>query len=236
MAGHSKWANIKHRKQFVDDKRSKEFQKIAHEISKTAATNPDPKTNSMLRAIIARARSVNMPQVAIARALNKNKINDKNTQLSYFFGGIFHKTNLLIHVVSDNKLRALTILKKVLQKSPIEIVPASAIFHFFNRFFLFKLKITSENELLNLINDLEVTDINFVENIAKIKLSSAELAKELHKRCLQNEIEIQAQTEEFISLNSFSTSQEIKDDYFCWKNKILEETEAVAVYSNIEFN
>ncbi len=72
MAGHSKWANIKHRKGAADAKRGKVFSKIAKEISVAARIGGgDPGANPTLRTIIQKARSVNMPADNIDRAIKK---------------------------------------------------------------------------------------------------------------------------------------------------------------------
>jgi len=74
MAGHSKWANIKHRKGAQDKKRSKIFTKILKEITvaiKENNNNGDPETNPALRNALLNARGVNMPKDNIERAIKK---------------------------------------------------------------------------------------------------------------------------------------------------------------------
>src|SRR5690606_6240724 len=74
MAGHSKWANIKHRKGAQDKKRSKLFSKVLKEISvaiKENNNNGDPDTNPALRTVLANARGINMPKENIERAIKK---------------------------------------------------------------------------------------------------------------------------------------------------------------------
>lgn len=72
MAGHSKWANIKHRKGAQDAKRSKIFQKITKEITVAVkAGGPDASSNPSLRLILDKARAANMPKDNIERAITK---------------------------------------------------------------------------------------------------------------------------------------------------------------------
>ncbi|HKM17845.1 MAG TPA: YebC/PmpR family DNA-binding transcriptional regulator, partial [Limnochordia bacterium] len=62
MAGHSKWANIKHKKAAQDAKRGQVFTKIARQITVAVKEGgPDPETNFKLRLAVEKARSVNMP-------------------------------------------------------------------------------------------------------------------------------------------------------------------------------
>lgn len=72
MAGHSKWANIKHRKGAQDAKRGKLFTKIAKEVTVAAKLGgDDPDGNPRLRAAIVKARGVSMPKDNIDRAIKR---------------------------------------------------------------------------------------------------------------------------------------------------------------------
>jgi len=72
MAGHSKWANIKHRKGAQDAKRGKIFTKLIKEISVAAReSGGDPETNPRLRLAIQNAKGQNMPKDNIERAIKK---------------------------------------------------------------------------------------------------------------------------------------------------------------------
>jgi len=72
MAGHSKWANIKHRKGAADAKRAQQFTKIIREITISAKIGgPDPESNPRLRLAIRNAKGVSMPKDNIERAINK---------------------------------------------------------------------------------------------------------------------------------------------------------------------
>ena len=71
MSGHSKWANIKHKKAAVDAKRGKIFTKIIRELTVAARHGGDPNTNSRLRIAIASAKTQNMPKDTIDRAIKR---------------------------------------------------------------------------------------------------------------------------------------------------------------------
>jgi YebC/PmpR family DNA-binding regulatory protein len=72
MAGHSKWANIKHRKGAQDAKRGKIFTKLIKEITVAAKIGGgDVGTNARLRAALDKAKSENMPKDTIERAIKK---------------------------------------------------------------------------------------------------------------------------------------------------------------------
>jgi YebC/PmpR family DNA-binding regulatory protein len=71
MSGHSKWANIKHKKGKADAMRGKVFTKLGKEIAMAAKGGSDPSTNTKLADVIAKAKSSNMPNDTIQRAVKK---------------------------------------------------------------------------------------------------------------------------------------------------------------------
>jgi len=72
MAGHSKWANIKHKKEKTDAQKGKIFTKLGREIAVAVrGGGPDPETNSRLKDAIAKAKANNMPNDSILRSIKK---------------------------------------------------------------------------------------------------------------------------------------------------------------------
>ena len=72
MSGHSKWSNIKHKKEKSDAKKGKIFTKIGREITVIVKSGgPDPESNSKLKDVITKARANNMPNENIQRCIKK---------------------------------------------------------------------------------------------------------------------------------------------------------------------
>ena len=72
MSGHSKWANIKHKKEKTDAQRGKIFTKIGRELSIAVRSGgPDPAVNTKLADVIAKAKDNNMPNETISRSIKK---------------------------------------------------------------------------------------------------------------------------------------------------------------------
>ncbi|MEX1112252.1 MAG: YebC/PmpR family DNA-binding transcriptional regulator [Candidatus Andersenbacteria bacterium] len=69
MSGHSKWHKIRHQKAAKDQKKSKEFGRMARDIKIAARTGRDPAKNASLRDAVERAKKANMPQANIDRLL-----------------------------------------------------------------------------------------------------------------------------------------------------------------------
>ncbi len=119
MAGHSKWAQIKHKKAVVDAKRGKLFSKLAKEISVAAKLGGgDPSMNPRLRTAIEKAKEANMPQDNIKRAIQKGTgelpgmAYEEAVYEGYGPGGVA----LLIEVLTDNKNRTVSEIRHLLSK------------------------------------------------------------------------------------------------------------------------
>ena len=108
MAGHSKWHNIRHKKNAKDAKRGKIFMKLAKEIYVAAKQGgTDIETNAALRLAIDKARSNNMPKDNIDRAVQKAAGNvdgenyEETTYEGYGPGGVA----VMVDVLTDNRNR-----------------------------------------------------------------------------------------------------------------------------------
>jgi YebC/PmpR family DNA-binding regulatory protein len=108
MAGHSKWANIKHKKSRADAQRGKIFTKLGREIAVAVRSGgPDPNTNSRLKDIIAKAKANNVPNENIIRSINKaagNVDSDNYEEIiyeGYGPGGVA----VIVETLTDNRNR-----------------------------------------------------------------------------------------------------------------------------------
>ncbi|MGL4394455.1 MAG: YebC/PmpR family DNA-binding transcriptional regulator [Brevinema sp.] len=119
MAGHSKWANIKHRKGAQDAKRGNLFSKLAKDIIIAARDGGgDPATNVRLRAAIDKARGANMPKDNIERAIKRGTGELEGVSYESFVyegygpGGVA----LIVDVTTDSKNRAAADIRKIFSK------------------------------------------------------------------------------------------------------------------------
>lgn len=119
MAGHSKWANIQHRKGRQDVKRGKAFTKAAKEIIIAAKGGGDPASNSRLRSAIAAAKTVNLPKDRIESAIRKGTGQEAGGDLAevmyegYGPGGVA----VLVETATDNRNRTVAEIRHILSKS-----------------------------------------------------------------------------------------------------------------------
>lgn len=118
MSGHSKWANIQHRKGRQDAKRGKEFTKAAKEIIIAAKNGGDPAGNSRLRAAIAAAKTINLPKDKIEAAIRKGTGQDAGGDImeinyeGYGPGGVA----VIVETATDNRNRTVAEIRHLMSK------------------------------------------------------------------------------------------------------------------------
>ena len=163
MAGHSKWANMKHRKDRADKKKGKIFTRIMKEIiSAVKQGGSDPKGNSKLRLAIQKAKEANMPNENIDR--NIKKASDSNTQdftqmsyEMYGYGGV----GIIIDIMTDNKNRISSEIHIATNKHGGHVATPGAVAYNFDRKGVIKLPKSAidEDQLFLLISDAGAEDM-----------------------------------------------------------------------------
>lgn len=119
MAGHSKWANIQHRKKAQDAKRGKIFTKMIREITVAArAGGPDPDSNPRLRLAVDRALAVNMPKDNIERAIKRGAGTDESASYEEprFEGYGPAGAAIMVDCVTDNRNRTVSEVRHAFSK------------------------------------------------------------------------------------------------------------------------
>lgn len=133
MAGHSKWANIKHRKGKADAAKGKIFTRVSKEIiNAVKLSGPDPKNNPRLRLALQKAKAANVPNDNVERCIKKASSSDQEAYHEmhyelYGYGGV----GLLVEVMTDNKNRIASDIRIATNKRGGTIAhPGSVAFNF----------------------------------------------------------------------------------------------------------
>jgi YebC/PmpR family DNA-binding regulatory protein len=118
MAGHSHWANIKHKKAAIDKKRGKMWGKIAKKIMVAAKGGPDPRDNLSLRYVIDDARAANMPKQTIENAIAKGSGGSGGAGFEeiVYEGYGTSGVAVLIEVLTDNRNRTAGELRNIFDR------------------------------------------------------------------------------------------------------------------------
>ncbi len=118
MAGHSKWANIQHRKGRQDAKRSKMFSKLSKEITVAAKMGaPDPDFNPRLRLAIQAAKAQSMPKDNIDRAVKKSTADESNFEEIRYEGFGPAGIGVIVEALTDNRNRAASEVRSIFAKN-----------------------------------------------------------------------------------------------------------------------
>ena len=156
MAGHSKWANIKHRKGAQDKKRAKQFTRAIKEITVSIKDggSPDPDTNPTLRNAIANAKGINMPKDTILRAIKKASGADAdNYELVTFEGYGPNGIAIFVECTTDNTNRTVASVRSIFTKNGGSLGTNGSVEFLFDRkgvFVIGKDSLEMDKEMLEL--------------------------------------------------------------------------------------
>ena len=135
MAGHSKWANIQHRKGRQDAARSKLFSKLSREITVAAKVgDPDPDKNPRLRLAVKEAKSSSLPKDVIERAISKARGADAETLEEIRYEGYGpHGVAVIVEAMTDNRNRTASKVRTIFAKSGGNLAETGAVSFMFER-------------------------------------------------------------------------------------------------------
>jgi YebC/PmpR family DNA-binding regulatory protein len=175
MAGHSKWANIKHRKERSDKKKGKIFTRVMKEIiSAVKQAGPDPKTNAKLRTAIQKAKDANLPNDNVERNIKKAASSDtadftSMTYELYGYGGV----GLIVDIMTDNKNRISSDIRIATNKCGGTVATPGAVAYNFDRKGMIRVAKSSaqEDELFMVVSEQGAEDFAVEEDAYVITTS-----------------------------------------------------------------
>ncbi|TLF27352.1 MAG: YebC/PmpR family DNA-binding transcriptional regulator [Spiroplasma sp. WSS] len=179
MAGHSQYANIKHRKDAQDNKRGKIFQKLSREIYvavKLGGANVE--NNPRLKLMLEKARRINMPKDNINRAINKasNKNETTNYEAVTYEGYGPSNIAIIIHCLTDNKNRTASNIRSYFNKLGGHLAATNSVQYLFQTTGVIQFSsLLSVEEILELIIDFEIFNIEKKEDIIDIEVNPKQL-------------------------------------------------------------
>lgn len=136
MAGHSKWAKVKHFKGAIDAKRARIFAKLSREITIAAKlAGGDPDMNPRLRMVLLKCRTANMPKDNIERAIKKGTGGGEVVNFEDLTYEIFapHGVAVLVEVSTDNRNRSAAEIRSIVTKSEGSMATSGAVTRLFQR-------------------------------------------------------------------------------------------------------
>ena len=211
MAGHSKWANIQHRKGRQDAARSKLFSKLAKEITVAAKMgDPDPDKNPRLRLAVKEAKSQSVPKDVIDRAIKKSQGGDAESYdeiryEGYGPGGVA----VIVEAMTDNRNRTASTVRSTFTKCGGNLGETGSVSFMFDRKgqVLYPLEVGDEDTVMMAAleagaEDVESTedghaifcadtDLNEVSNALEAQLGESKSAKLIWKPQTTTELDLE---------------------------------------------
>ena len=238
MAGHSKWANIKHRKARQDAKRGKIYTKLIRELTVAAkAGGGDPNDNPRLRLALDKANSENMPKDTINRSIERGTGAgeagnlEEITYEGYGPGGVA----VLVEAMTDNRNRTVADVRHAFTKFGGNLGTDGSVSYLFNKIGLAMIeKNQDEDAVMEILldfdgEDLEDTGDNFVATVPSQNLSAfVEKLKEQGIEVENAEVTMKADT-------SVPVDQEMGEKVLRILDFLDEVDDVQEVHSNAEF-
>ncbi len=183
MAGHSKWANIKHKKSKTDAQRAKIFTKLGREIQVAVREGgPDPETNSRLKDVIAKAKANNMPNDNIQRSIKKASgegMSDNMEEITYEGYGP-SGVAVIVEAVTDNRNRTAGEMRHYFDKYGGNLGATNCVSFMFDRKGIIVIEDDGsfqEDELMMEVLEMEVEDFSNIDGAFEIVTSPAAFSK-----------------------------------------------------------
>ena len=173
MSGHSKWANIKHKKEAADKVKGKAFSRIAKEIMVAAKMGgSDPDANPRLRSALVAAKAVNMPNANIERAIKKGAgelgdvVYEEIVYEGYAAGGVA----VIVECLTDNRNRSISDVRMVFDRNGGNMAGSGAVARMFKRQAHFTISgdWADEDKLMEIVLDAGANDLSVEDGVAEI--------------------------------------------------------------------
>ena len=238
MSGHSKWATIKHQKGVSDQRRGQLFTKLGRAISIAVREGGgiDPDTNFKLRLTVEKARRANMPKDNIQRAIERGTNQGGGSGLEEIVYEGYGPGNvaILIEVVTDNKNRSLSSIKKVFDKEGGRLGRAGSVAFQFEKkgSILVDKNEDSESQMLSLI-DLGVEDVEIEGDGVEIVVSAKELF-DVKKKIEQADFKVRRAELIFSPQNLISLEAKTKGKILTLLEKLDDLDDVLNVYCNAD--
>ncbi|MGY8772706.1 MAG: YebC/PmpR family DNA-binding transcriptional regulator [Gammaproteobacteria bacterium] len=215
MAGHSKWANIKHRKARQDASRGKIWTKVIREITVAAKGGPDPDDNPRLRLALDKANASNMPKDTIKRAIQKGSgtgemgVIEELTFEGYGPNGVA----ILVETMTDNRNRTVADVRHAFSKFGGNMGTDGSVAYLFNKLGIIQVASSyEEDSIMEIALDAGADDFIVADEFFEIITSTVNLSsvvEALHSQEIETlDAEITMRAETLVHLDQ-ETSQKV---------------------------
>lgn len=236
MAGHSKWANIKHKKAKEDGKKSKVFTKIIKEITIAAReSGGNPDMNPRLRLLMEKGREANMPIENAIRAIKKGTGElpgvsyEEYTYEGYAPNGIA----VMVDVITDNKNRTIAEFRRLFSANNGTLGESGTVGWMFEKLgVVHAMGKKTEDELLEHLIEYDVKDIQIDEDSCTVycdmqSLESVKIAVE------KAGLKIESSVLEWVAKNTIELPEAKAEKVIEFLSTVQDHEDVKNVYTNL---
>ncbi len=239
MSGHSKWSTIKRKKGALDAKRGKIFTKLIKEITVAAKMGGgDPDANPRLRLAVDNAKSQNMPQDNIQRAIKKatGELEGVSYSELTYEGYGPSGVAILVESLTDNKNRAVAEVRHLFSKHGGSLGESGSVAWMFERRGIITLpkKDKSEEEIFEIILEAGADDLTTEEEFFEVA-TSIEQFEPVRRQLVDVGIEIENASLQWIAKNTSEVTGEAVEKVMKLIDALEDSDDVQNVYANADF-
>jgi len=180
MAGHSKWANIKHRKARQDASRGKVWTKVIREITVAARGGTEPADNPRLRLALEKANAANMPKDTVKRAIQKGSGTGEIGAIEEitFEGYGPNGVAILVETITDNRNRTVADVRHAFSKFGGNMGTDGSVAYLFNKLGVINVPCSFDEEIvMEIVLEAGADDFNLIDNSYEILTTPSNLSE-----------------------------------------------------------
>jgi YebC/PmpR family DNA-binding regulatory protein len=237
MAGHSKWANIKHRKARQDASRGKVWTKVIREITVAAKGGPDPSDNPRLRLALDKANAANMPKDTIKRAIQKGSGTGEMGAIEEltFEGYGPNGVAILVETMTDNRNRTVADVRHAFSKFGGNMGTDGSVAYLFNKLGLVQIELSyEEDQVMEVALDAGADDFIATDDYYEIITTPSNLSA-VADALKQNNIETLLAENTMRADTLVNLDQEASEKVFKIMNFLDDLVDVQEVHTNAEF-
>lgn len=236
MAGHSKWANIKHKKAKEDAKKGKAFTKIIKEITVAAReSGGNPDLNPRLRLLLEKGKEANMPLENALRAIKKGtgELPGVNYEEYTYEGYAPCGIAIMVDALTDNKNRTIAEFRRLFSENGGTLGESGSVSWMFEKLGVVNATGTmSEDDLLEHLIEYDIKDIQIDENNYSIYSDGKSLA--LVKAAVEKAgLKIESAGLEWVPKTTTELQEAQTDKVLTFLSEVQDHEDVTNVYTNL---
>lgn len=236
MAGHSKWANIKHKKAKEDSKKSKVYTKIIKEITMAARENGgNPDSNPRLRLLLEKGREANMPIENAIRAIKKGtgELPGMQYESMTYEGYAPHGIAVMIDAITDNKNRTVAEFRRLFSENNGTLGETGTVGWMFEKLGAVNaIGSITEDELLEHLIEYDIKDVQINDDSCTVYCDIRAL--ESVKNAIEKAgLKIESSGLEWVAKSSTELPEAQADKVLEFLSKVQDHEDVENVYTNL---